>query len=1195
LTATFSKDLAESIKKPNGTTFIQGLRELHQKADIADIIIKDADIQFTPNDPKVFAKQLQEWKEKARLYDEINGSSKPDTGDIQSRLKDALSVRKELISRLRRVRENRAQWVQYATSLSKRLEKRETTLAEHGLLNGAPFQNKGSGMERPTTSEPEVLNKELRATDRSRATPELAPPRLDRSLELPGSRDDNDLEGDTMVGTPGAITPKPAELSRVHGEPRTAIPELEKQTLGHRNNGSSSGRAARSGVLQVSEVAVEEPHELPRLAPVQETSSKSDAPANMPLASQEHHTSSTQGEAEDAEYDLPTGVGHDPTVTPVAKRQVEPSSDAPVVVSTRAVRKRKAKSSPQKVRIKTEIELSSPVAFLGIGSFEPQESLDLDEIGQKTITPKKKRRIHDPGFSFPGDGGTETDEYHYKHPPAFNDAVVRSPILGQLSTPQINPRREALRIAALQPKSSNKPILPRTSAKYTPAKRIRHVEAPDEIPFAEDGENESRTDATAQNRTHQETKLDACRRLSSLLNTTSPNSSLLQTPSSISNKKTPRTTGHEHRSTAERSKGRTAKRFEAFRDASNDPDEEPFRARPLWRLGLEHFKVNPDHNQGYDYAFRDVVRGREQRKCLPGCTNPDCCGNGFRKLAELTTGQVKDQSSGMDTQDERLLEDFLGGNIHKLQAMSADERQETLIQAKARDLANKHGKHRHAFERRQSPPGFWRADFPTTQEVQSDRAEAADFERELVRKRYEDAMRGGGKWMFRDEQFEYTFAYIDIDCAVPDAQLIDTMADTGPELEHDDSISSQDPHNKKTKKIKNRRPANTAFRQQRLKAWQPILTPKTVLPLFFAIGIIFAPIGGALLYASAQVQEVTLDYTNCFKDAPNSTTPTEEMTEGLATWHFHDVVNTVPKALWSRQTISYTYPNGVKLDNVTQCSLIFDIPAPMNPPVLFYYRLTDFYQNHRRYVKSFQPDQLRGVAVDSGTIDSSLCEPLRLDDRGRPYYPCGLIANSMFNDTYTSPVLQNVQGGNEQSKVYDMKNNSGIAWDSDKKLYGKTKYALNQIAVPPNWVERYGGRDYTEEHPPPDLENDQAFQVWMRTAGLPTFSKLAQRNDDDVMENGRYRVDINHLFPADIYGGTKSIIISTRTVIGGRNPYLGIAFVVVGGLCILLGAIFTATHLIKPRKLGDHTYLSWNNDQPSTATTTGREGGREGA
>lgn len=36
-------------------------------------------------------------------------------------------------------------------------------------------------------------------------------------------------------------------------------------------------------------------------------------------------------------------------------------------------------------------------------------------------------------------------------------------------------------------------------------------------------------------------------------------------------------------------------------------------------------------------------------------------------------------------------------------------------------------------------------------------------------------------------------------------------------------------------------------------AKRPILTPKTVLPLFFIIGIIFAPIGALLLYASAQV------------------------------------------------------------------------------------------------------------------------------------------------------------------------------------------------------------------------------------------------------------------------------------------------------------------------------------------------------
>jgi hypothetical protein len=54
-------------------------------------------------------------------------------------------------------------------------------------------------------------------------------------------------------------------------------------------------------------------------------------------------------------------------------------------------------------------------------------------------------------------------------------------------------------------------------------------------------------------------------------------------------------------------------------------------------------------------------------------------------------------------------------------------------------------------------------------------------------------------------------------------------------------------------------------------------------------------------------------------------------------------------------------------------------------------------------------------------------------------------------------------------------------------------------------------------------------------------------------------------FPVRLYDGTKSILISTRTVMGGRNPFLGIAYIVVGGLCILLGALFTVTQLIKPR------------------------------
>jgi hypothetical protein len=43
---------------------------------------------------------------------------------------------------------------------------------------------------------------------------------------------------------------------------------------------------------------------------------------------------------------------------------------------------------------------------------------------------------------------------------------------------------------------------------------------------------------------------------------------------------------------------------------------------------------------------------------------------------------------------------------------------------------------------------------------------------------------------------------------------------------------------------------DTAFKQQRLPAWQPIITANTALPVFLAIGLIFIPIGVVLVITS---------------------------------------------------------------------------------------------------------------------------------------------------------------------------------------------------------------------------------------------------------------------------------------------------------------------------------------------------------
>jgi len=391
------------------------------------------------------------------------------------------------------------------------------------------------------------------------------------------------------------------------------------------------------------------------------------------------------------------------------------------------------------------------------------------------------------------------------------------------------------------------------------------------------------------------------------------------------------------------------------------------------------------------------------------------------------------------------------------------------------------------------------------------------------------------------------------------------------------------------KKQKSRRPPNTAFRQQRLKAWQPILTPKTVLPLLFGVGVIFAPIGGLLLYASSKVQEISIDYSKCTVVAPNCTDAGTEFSPiptSDFSMSFRNKVDEDQQPTWCQDTQYISY-GGTTNVTTPVCKIQFYVPEKLEAPVLLYYQLTNFYQNHRRYVKSFDAGQLNGEYRDNSTIDGSDCEPLQLGEDGKAYYPCGLIANSIFNDTIFSPLALNWPGKTE-NYTYEMKNTS-IAWGADKELY-KTldlkDYPYGSVVPPMYWRERYPV--YNETFPYPDLHTDEAFQVWMRTAGLPTFSKLARRNDNLTMEAGRYQVDVYDYFPVRVFDGTKSILLSTRTIMGGKNPFLGIAYVVVGGLCIVLGALFTATHLIKPRKLGDHSYLSWNSEQPSGATTTGR-------
>ena len=67
-----------------------------------------------------------------------------------------------------------------------------------------------------------------------------------------------------------------------------------------------------------------------------------------------------------------------------------------------------------------------------------------------------------------------------------------------------------------------------------------------------------------------------------------------------------------------------------------------------------------------------------------------------------------------------------------------------------------------------------------------------------------------------------------------------------------------------------------------------------------------------------------------------------------------------------------------------------------------YYHLHSFYQNHKRYVRSRNDAQLAGKTTAPGVK----CQPEQFlgGNAAQPINPCGLIAWSLFNDSFTATV-----------------------------------------------------------------------------------------------------------------------------------------------------------------------------------------------
>ena len=230
----------------------------------------------------------------------------------------------------------------------------------------------------------------------------------------------------------------------------------------------------------------------------------------------------------------------------------------------------------------------------------------------------------------------------------------------------------------------------------------------------------------------------------------------------------------------------------------------------------------------------------------------------------------------------------------------------------------------------------------------------------------------------------------------------------------------------------------------------------------------------------------------------------------------------------------------------------------MEQPIMVYYQLNNFYQNHRRYVKSKSDDQLNGKYLTLTQIkNSDDCSPVETNeqmDKTKSYdgttldpkavaTPCGLIAKSFFNDTYE------IRGPDNNDKVNI--DESDIAWEADKKL--KYKNVINpDNANDANFWQKVQWIDMKDEH----------FIVWMRPSLLPNFRKLYVRIHQDL-EKGTYQVTVSKPLNVKEFNGEKYFVLSTVNVFGGKNWFLSIAYIAFGGLCLLLALLFVILYNCK--------------------------------
>jgi hypothetical protein len=246
----------------------------------------------------------------------------------------------------------------------------------------------------------------------------------------------------------------------------------------------------------------------------------------------------------------------------------------------------------------------------------------------------------------------------------------------------------------------------------------------------------------------------------------------------------------------------------------------------------------------------------------------------------------------------------------------------------------------------------------------------------------------------------------------------------------------------------------------------------------------------------------------------------------------------------SNNDLLYRYDDACS--GLDECSVNITPKVTLKKPK-FYYRLDNFYSNHRNFVKSRSYGQLRGEKMGKSDVNED-CDPVvTMGDLGQTSVvdptvtlsekdvasPCGLIGMFIFDDTYT------LAQGDVSIPIDD----TNIAHDVDKD----SKFKNGN-----NWEQKQY-RDIEDEH----------LMVWYQMETFPSFIKLWGHIDQDLEKGQTYTFTIQNNFEVSYYDAKKYIYLSEVNDFGGANNFMGMVFLIIAGLVALIMIVFVVLYITR--------------------------------